>query len=121
MLKKLEAIEQRHQEIGKQLAEPGITGDMKKYAQLSKTYKDLEKIVQVANKYKNILSNIDNNKQIINQEKDEEFRQLAKQDLEQLQQEKEKVENHIRQLLVPKDPNDSKKCHTGNKSRYRGR
>jgi peptide chain release factor 1 len=81
---------------------------MKKYKSLNKEYKDLEKIVIEYRKYQNLLSNIENAKQVIATEKDEEFREMAKEELDELLPQVDEMEELIKNLLIPKDPNDSK-------------
>jgi peptide chain release factor 1 len=82
--------------------------DMKKYKSLNKEYKDLEKIVIEYKKYLSLLSNIENARQVISTEKDEEFREMAKEELDELYPQQEEMEDLIKNLLIPKDPNDSK-------------
>jgi len=108
MLDKLEAINQRFEEVGQLLIQPDVASDMKKYKALNKEYKDLDKIVVEYKKYLNVLSNIDNAKQVIATEKDEDFREMAKEELDQLLPQREQMEDSLRELLIPKDPNDSK-------------
>ncbi|GAA4439279.1 peptide chain release factor 1 [Pontibacter saemangeumensis] len=108
MLDKLEAINQRFEEVGQLLIQPDVASDMKKYKSLNKEYKDLEKIVVEYKKYLNILSNIDNAKQVIATEKDEDFREMAKEEMDELLPKREQMEDFLRELLIPKDPNDSK-------------
>ncbi|MHA6248529.1 peptide chain release factor 1 [Pontibacter sp. CAU 1760] len=108
MLDKLEAINQRFEEVSQLLIQPDVASDMKKYKSLNKEYKDLEKIVVEYKQYLNILSNIDSAKQVIATEKDEDFRQMAKDELDDLLPQREQMEDHLRELLIPKDPNDSK-------------
>ncbi len=108
MIDKLEAIKLRFDEIGKQLNDPSAMQDVKKFAKLSREYKELKKIVEEYEKYKVILSNIDNNKKIINTEKDEEFRELAKSEVNELNNQKDQIEKDLRNLLLPKSPEDSK-------------
>lgn len=95
-------------ELGKTLSDPAAMADMKRYAQLNKEYRELEKVVNVYEQYQNVQGNIETNKQIINTESDEEFRDLAKNDLAQLETEKEKIEEELKQLLVPKEPEDDR-------------
>jgi peptide chain release factor 1 len=109
MLEKLEAIKARFEELGIALSNPEIVGDNKKYKLLSKEYRDLEKIVIVRNKYAKTLDNIEFNKEVLNSD-DDEMRELAKEELPQLIEEKEKLEKEIRNLLIPKDPQDEKNC-----------
>ncbi|PRY14940.1 peptide chain release factor 1 (bRF-1) [Pontibacter ummariensis] len=108
MLDKLEAINQRFEEVSKLLIQPDVASDMKKFKALNKEYKDLDKIVVEYKKYLNILSNIDNAKQVIATEKDEDFREMAKEELDELLPQREQMEDLLKELLIPKDPNDSK-------------
>ncbi len=109
MLEKLEAIKARFDELGVALTNPEIVSDNKKYKQLSKEYRDLEKIVNIRNKYAKTLDDIDFNKEVLNSD-DEEMREMAKEELPQLQEEKEQLEKTIRTMLIPKDPQDEKNC-----------
>lgn len=109
MLEKLEAIKARFEELGVALGNPAIVSDNKKYKQLSKEYRDLEKIVIVRDKYAKTLDDIEFNKEVINSD-DEEMREMAKEELPQLQEQKEQYEKTIRTMLIPKDPQDEKNC-----------
>src|SRR3954467_2823744 len=84
MLEKLEAIYQRWKDVEGELSSPDVMSDMKRYAQLNKEYKDLIKIVDEYNIYRNIMSNIDANKAPLATEKDDEFRVMAKSELDEL-------------------------------------
>ena len=108
MIKKLEELKDRFEEVEQLLVQPDTISDMKRYSQLNKEYKDLEKIISVYNRYKNVLGNIDSSKGILETEKDPEFREMAKSELDDLHPEKEKIEEELKQMLIPKDPNDSK-------------
>jgi peptide chain release factor 1 len=108
MLDKLEAIKERFEEVSRLLIQPDAMSDMKKYKSLNKEFKDLEKIVVEYKKYQSLLSNIENAKQVISTEKDEEFREMAKEELDELLPQQEEMEELIKNLLIPKDPNDSK-------------
>lgn len=107
MLERLEAIKARFEELGIALSNPEIVSDNKKYKQLSKEYRNLEKIVIVRNQYAKILDDIDFNKEVLSSD-DEEMRDLAKEELPQLHEEKEKLEKQIRNMLIPKDLQDEK-------------
>lgn len=109
MLDKLEAIQARFDELGVALTNPEIVNDNKKYKEVSKEYRDLEKIVNARKEYIKVLEDIGFNKEMMNAD-DEEMRSLAKEELPELQVKKEEMENHIRQLLIPKDPQDDKNC-----------
>ncbi|MCD6112145.1 MAG: peptide chain release factor 1 [Bacteroidales bacterium] len=108
MLGKLEEIYNRWKEIGEQMNSPEAMSDMKKYIKLSKDYKDLKPIVQVYNEYLDVLKNIDADKDILQNEKDDELRQMAKDELNELLEHKVELEEKIRILLIPKDPQDDK-------------
>ena len=108
MLDKLEAIKTRYEEIQQQMNDPAVMGDMKNYIRLNKDYKELQPIMEAFETYKSVLANIDHAKDIIHNEKDEEFRNLAKEELTQLLEEKDKLEEDIRLMLIPADPEDSK-------------
>jgi peptide chain release factor 1 len=108
MLDKLEAIKSRFEEVSEALVSPDVMSDMKKYTSLNKEYKELNKIVQKYLEYKNLLDNIESSKKVLATEKDQDFREMAKEELELLAPKKELMEEEIKQLLIPKDPNDSK-------------
>lgn len=108
MLEQLEAIKERFEEVTQQITMPEVVSDMAKFKRLSKEYKDLDKIVKQFIAFKNILSNIDGAKEIIANEKDEEMRDMAKEELDILLPQKEEAEAILKEMLIPKDPNDSK-------------
>jgi peptide chain release factor 1 len=108
MLDKLEAIEQRHIRVGEQLTDPGVLADMKRFKQLNKEYKDLQKVVDKYHEYRLLMSNIDNCKHILSTEKDEDMREMAKAELDEMEPKVPVIEEEIRVLLIPKDPGDEK-------------
>ncbi len=108
MLEKLEAINQRWKDVEAELSNPDVMSDMKRYAQLNKEYKDLTRVVDEYNIYRNIMSNIDANKEILATEKDEEFREMAKMELDELLAKQDEKEEEIRLMLIPKEPEDAK-------------
>lgn len=108
MLDKLEAIKLRWEEVERELSDPATMSDMKRYAQLNKDYKDLGKIVDEYKIYKNVVSNIDANREILTNEKDDELREMAKMELDELLGKKDEMESQIRLMLIPKDPEDAK-------------
>lgn len=108
MLDKLEAIKERWQDVERELSSPDIMKDMKRFAQMNKEYKDLTKVVERYNVYANVMSNIDSNKEILATEKDAEFREMAKAELDDLLKQQEDLEEEIRLMLIPKDPEDSR-------------
>ena len=108
MLEKLEAIYKRWEEIGEQMNNPEVVADMKRYIKLSKDYKELQPIVDAYKKYKNILDNLESTKEMLKTEKDEEFRELAKEELNEMVKQKGSMEEEIRIMLIPVDPQDKK-------------
>jgi peptide chain release factor 1 len=108
MIEKLEAIKERFEEVGRMLLDPGAMADMAKYSKLNKEYKELEKIVLKYNEYSNVLSNIESAKQVLEKEKDADFREMAKGELDELVPLEKKMEDELKKLLIPKDPNDGK-------------
>jgi peptide chain release factor 1 len=110
MLDKLEAIKERFEEVGQLIIQPDAMSDMGKYTKLSKEYKDLEKVVEAYNAYKLVMDNIQSTKSILEKEKDPDFREMAKIELDELREKQETMEEDLRTMLIPKDPNDSKDC-----------
>ena len=108
MIDKLEAIKVRFDEVSKLIVDPDVISDMKKYIKLNKEYKDLDIIVSVYNNYKNIISNIDSAKKILNEEDDIELKEMAKSEIDLYLTKKKELEQEIKILLIPKDPNDDR-------------
>lgn len=108
ILDKLENLKNRHEEIADQMSDPDVMSDMKKFVKLNKDYKDLEPVIIAYNKYTQLLSDIDGAKTVLAEEKDPEFREMAKEELDELTPKKEELEESIRILLIPKDPEDDK-------------
>lgn len=108
MLDKLEAIKGRFDNIAVSLTNPEVVNDQKRFSQLSKEYRKLEKIVEVYKQYKQCLESIAFGKEVLEQENDEELREMAKEDLASSEIQKEELEEKIRQVLIPKDPQDEK-------------
>jgi peptide chain release factor 1 len=107
MLDKLEAIKARFDDLGVALTNPEIIADNKKFGQLSKEYRSLEKFVEAEKEYKKLLEDIDFYKEALNGS-DEEMRELAKAELPGTEEKLAKLESHVRQMLIPKDPQDDK-------------
>jgi len=108
MVDKLEEIRRRFHDVREEMMNPDLMKDMENYAKLSKEYKDLEKIDLKYQEYEKVLSNIEGAKSVLREEKDEDFREMAKQELEELEPKQEKIETEIKTLLIPKDPDDDK-------------
>jgi peptide chain release factor 1 len=108
MLQKLEALYNRWKEIEQQLNDPGIMSDMKRYVKLNRDYKDLQPVVKAYLRYSKIESDLVSAREVMYKEKDEDFRAMAKEEINQLLAEKETLEEEIQILLLPADPEDSK-------------
>ncbi|RAJ03936.1 peptide chain release factor 1 [Chitinophaga skermanii] len=107
MIDKLEAIKGRYDQVALALTNPEVVSDNKQFGKLSKEYRQLEKIVKAYEAYKNVIDAIAFNKEVL-ESGDEEMRELAKEETESLANQKEEVEANIRNLLIPKDPQDEK-------------
>ena len=108
MIDKLEALKERFEEVGQLIVQPDAMQDMASYTKLTKEYKDLQKVVERYEQYKQTLSGLEETKSILESEKDPELRELAKLELEELNPAREQLEEELKNLLIPKDPNDSK-------------
>ncbi|MEI6884460.1 MAG: peptide chain release factor 1 [Bacteroidota bacterium] len=108
MLDKLEAIKLKFDEIQKEMSDPDVVSDMKRFIKLNKDFKELTPLMDAYERYKSIIANLEHAKEILYKEKDEEFRAMAKEELETLNIDKEKLEEDVRLMLVPVDPEDGK-------------
>jgi peptide chain release factor 1 len=108
MIEKLEEIKLRFEEVGQLLAQPETMKDMKKFSQLSKEYRDIEKIVLKYKQFTDVRNHLQQAKEILQKEKDEEIRQIAKMEIDDLSPKVESIETELKELLIPKDPNDDK-------------
>ena len=107
MLDRLDAIKAKFDDIGVALTNPEVVSDNKRFSQLSKEYRSLEKIVVASNQYRRLLSDIEFNREALMGD-DEELRQWAKMETADLEAQKEELEKQIRNMLIPKDPQDEK-------------
>ena len=108
LLAKLTAIAERHEEVAKLIVDPSIISDMDRYTRLMKEYKDLEPIVTARDEYAKLLSDIDSAQAMLDVETDPEFKAMAKGELEQLNEKVSPMEDAVKLLLIPKDPEDDK-------------
>ena len=108
LIEKLEKIKERYERVNQQLSDPAVISDRKKMITLGKERSELEEIVQVFQNYKNVLDNLKGNKEIINANEDAELVEMAEMELEDLNTQKENLEEEIKIILLPKDPNDDK-------------
>ncbi|MDH5608000.1 MAG: peptide chain release factor 1 [Cyclobacteriaceae bacterium] len=108
MIRKLEEINQRFEEVGQLIIQPQAMADMQSFSRLNKEYRDLEKIVVKYKAYKTATENLKGAKEVLQTEKDEEFREMAKGEIDVLVPLVKSLEEELKILLIPKDPNDSK-------------
>lgn len=108
LLNKLQGIRDKFDVISKAIVEPDAMSDMKRYIQMNKEYKELSTIVEAAKKYELALSNLDSAKEILATEKDEDMREMAREEINELEPALEKMEEDIKIMLIPADPQDSK-------------
>jgi peptide chain release factor 1 len=108
ILEKLEGVKSRFIEVGELLTQPHILSDMKRYVKLNKEYKELLPITEAYDRYKLTLGNITSTKELLSTEKDEEMREMAKAELDDLTSKLPAMEEEIKMLLIPADPEDSK-------------
>jgi len=108
MIEKLKEIKLRYEEVGQLLAQPDIVSDMKRFSQLSKEYKDLEKVVLKFDQLTAATQHLQQAKEVLEKEKDAEMRELAKMEIDELNPKIETLEGELKELLIPKDPNDDK-------------
>ena len=108
ILSRLKGVKVRFEEVGQLITDPSVIADMTRYVKLNREYKQLEPVVEALNSYKNLLSNIEGARAMIAEEKDEELREMAKEELDLYQQQLAPLEEDIKLLLLPKDPEDEK-------------
>ncbi len=107
MLDKLGAIEERFYYLEERLSDPSVLSDQKEYTKVSKEYKNIEEIVQVSKAYKEVLGNIATAKEMLG-ESDDDMKAMAKEELQELEPQKTDLEEKLKFLLIPKDPEDEK-------------
>ncbi|MGC6284705.1 MAG: peptide chain release factor 1 [Polaribacter sp.] len=108
MLEKIRIVKQRYDEVSDLIIQPDIISDQKKYAQLSKEYKDLGDVVKKGQEYESLLNNIEEAKEIISDGSDAEMVEMAKMEMDEAQSKLPKIEEEIKFMLIPKDPEDAK-------------
>jgi len=108
ILSRLEGVKARFEEVGQLITDPSIISDMSRYVKLNREYKQLEPVVEALNAYKDLLSNIGSAREMISEEKDDELKEMAREELDLYQQQLGPLEEDIKLLLLPKDPEDDK-------------
>lgn len=110
LLQRLEGIDLRFDEISSLITDPEVISDQARYVKLTKEYKELERLLKATNRYKGVLNTIEESKLILAEESDDELRQMAREELDQANEMLPKIEEEIKLLLIPSDPDDSKNC-----------
>lgn len=108
LLTRLDGIESRFEEVSTLITDPNVISDMKRYVRLTKEYKDLERLVNATRRYRTIVANIEEARQVLDTESDEELREMAKEELDEAQSLLPGLEEEIKLLLIPADPEDGK-------------
>lgn len=108
LLKRLDGLDARFEEVATLITDPQVIADRKRYAKLTREYHDLEKILQAVKHYRSLLSTIEESKQMLAEENDEELREMARMELDEAMRDVPATEEKIKLLLVPADPDDAK-------------
>lgn len=108
LLRRLDGVEERFQEVATLITDPAVIGDMKRYVKLTKEYKDLERLTGATRRYRQSLKTIDEGSAILDNESDAELRELAREEVEAARQALPELEEEIKLLLIPADPEDGK-------------
>lgn len=108
MLDKLQIVKQRYDEVADLIIQPDVISDQKRYIQLSKEYKDLGAVVKIADEYETLLNNIEEAKEIISESSDDEMIEMAKMEMDEASERLPQLEEKVKFMLIPKDPEDAK-------------
>ena len=108
LLEKLEGLQHKFEEISMLITDPAVIADMKRYIKLNKEYNELNKIMTAVKEYKTALTNISEAKEIYDKESDAELREMAKAEIDDLEPQIPVMEENIKLLLIPADPEDNK-------------
>ncbi len=107
MLEKLDAIVEKYRKLEEQLSDPAVISDRKRFQEVGKEHSDLSELVENYEKFKDVIRQIADNEDLL-QESDREIREMAREELDELHQRRDELQEHMKLLLLPKDPNDSK-------------
>ena len=108
LLSRIEGLEIRFQEITSLITAPDIIADQKRFMKLSKEYRDLERILDKGKEYRNLLGNIQEGRDTLEAESDPELRAMAREMMQEAEQRIPSLEEEIKLLLIPADPEDAK-------------
>ena len=110
LISRLEGLSARFEEVSTLITDPSIISDMKRYVKLNKEYSELERIITKRNEYQRLLQNLAEAKEILDSENDPEMREMAKLEIDAIEPKIEPLEEEIKLLLIPADPEDAKNC-----------
>lgn len=108
LLGKIQDLQEKYNSLAQQLADPEVISDMKKYVQLNKDYKELEPIIKAGQEYRKMVEELEMAKDIVANEKDEDLREMAKEEIAEIEPKLPEMEQNIKLLLIPADPEDAK-------------
>ena len=108
ILNRLDGLKLKYEETGQKLTDPEVIADVKQFVQLNKEYKELEPIIETSERFRTAIANLAEAKDILLNDKDEEMREMAREEIAELEPAIERMEEEIKLLLIPKDPQDSK-------------
>lgn len=108
ILTRLDGLKAKHEEIALQMADPEVIADMPKFIKLNKEYSELEPVIKASEEYRTVTENLKGAKDLLANEKDDDMRELAREEIESLEPRAEELEEQIKMLLIPKDPQDEK-------------
>jgi len=108
LLEKVLSLQDKYKKLEQQLADPAVIADMKKFVQLNKDYKELQPIIAAGLEYKRLVDELSQAKDILINEKDEDLKEMAKEEIAQIEPQLPEMEQNIKLLLIPADPDDSK-------------
>ena len=108
ILTRLDGLKLKYEEIGQKLTDPEVIADVKQFIQFNKEYRELEPIIEASERYRTAIANLAEAKDILTNDKDEEMREMARGEIAELEPKIETLEEEIKLLLIPKDPQDAK-------------
>ena len=108
ILTRLDGLKLKYEEIGQKLTDPEVIADVKQFIQFNKEYRELEPIIEASERYRTAIANLAEAKDILANDKDEEMREMARGEIAELEPKIETLEEKIKLLLIPKDPQDAK-------------
>lgn len=108
ILMRLDGLKLKYEEVGQKLTDPEVIADVKQFIELTKEYKELEPIIETSERYRTALANLAEAKDTFANDKDEEMREMAREMIAEIEPTIEPMEEEIKLLLIPKDPQDAK-------------